>query len=47
VVAVVVAAVDEERLGPSTRPADDARDGRDLVQQGRELGDVVAVAAGQ
>jgi hypothetical protein len=40
---VVVAAVGEQHLGPSTWPADDAGNSRDLVEQGQELSDVVAV----
>jgi len=47
VLVVVVAAVGEEHVGPSARSADDAGYGRDLVQQGQQLGDVVAVSAGQ
>ena len=47
VLVVVVAAVGEEHVGSSARPADDSRDRWDLVQQGQELGDVVAVSAGQ
>jgi hypothetical protein len=44
---VVVAAVGEEHVWTASRPADDSRDRWDLVEQGQELGDVVAVAAGQ
>jgi hypothetical protein len=44
---VVVAAVREQHVGPSTRPANGPRHSRDLVEQGQKLGDVVAVAAGQ
>jgi hypothetical protein len=44
---VVVAAVGEEHVGPSARSADNPGHCRDLVQQGQELGDVVAVSAGQ
>jgi len=33
--------------GRLARSADDAGYGRDLVQQGQQLGDVVAVSAGQ
>lgn len=47
VLVVVVAAVGEEHVRPSARPADDSGHCRDLVQQGQQLGDVVAVAAGQ
>ncbi len=47
VLVVVVAAVGEEHVGPSARPADDSGHCRDLVQQGQQLGDVVAVSAGQ
>lgn len=46
-VVVVVAAVGEEHVGPPTRPADHAGNGGDLVQERKELGDVVAIAAGQ
>ncbi|KQW06929.1 hypothetical protein ASD08_04885 [Streptomyces sp. Root369] len=44
---MVVAAVREEHVGPSARSADDSGHCRDLVEQGQELGDVVAIAAGQ
>ena len=47
VLVVVVAAVREEHVGPPPRSPDNAGDGRDLVEQGQELGDVVAIAAGQ
>ncbi|ANP51763.1 hypothetical protein AVL59_21170 [Streptomyces griseochromogenes] len=47
VLVVVVAAVCEQRLGPPARASDQAWDRRGLVQQGQELGDVVAVSAGQ
>jgi hypothetical protein len=42
-----VAAVGEEHVQPSAWASDDAGHGWDLVQQGQELGDVVAVSAGQ
>ncbi len=44
---VVVAAVGEEHVGLAVGPSDTATDRRDRVEQGQELGDVVAVAAGQ
>lgn len=44
---VVVAAVGQQSVRASAGSADPARDGRDLVEQGQQLGDVVAVAAGQ
>ena len=47
VLVVVVAAVGEECVGSVSGPADDAGNGRDLVEQRQELGDVVAVSAGQ
>ena len=47
VLVVVVATVGQQRVRPSARSADPARDGRNLVEQGQELGDVVAIAAGQ
>ena len=47
VLVVVVAAVGEQRLGSSPRPADAAADGRHPVEKIDQLGDVVAVAAGQ
>ena len=47
VLVVVVAAIGEQRLGPSTRPPDSATDGRHPVEKFEQLGDVVAVAAGQ
>ena len=47
VLVVIVAAVGEEHVGPSARPADDSGHCRDLVQQRQQLGDVVAVSAGQ
>jgi len=47
VLVVVVAAVGEEPSGAAQRPADPATDGRDRVEQRDELGDVVAVPAGQ
>lgn len=47
VLVVVVAAVGQQRVRASARFADPARDGRDLVEQRQELGDVVAVSAGQ
>jgi hypothetical protein len=47
VLVVVVAAVCEQRLGSSSRTADAAADGRHPVEKLDQLGDVVAVAAGQ
>ena len=47
VLVVVVAAVGEQRLGSSSWSADAAADGRDPVEQLDQLGDVVAVAAGE
>lgn len=44
---MVIAAVREQRVGLATRPSDAATDGRDRVEQGQELGHVVAIAAGQ
>lgn len=44
---VVVAAVAEQAVGSFAWPSGQAGDGRDLLQQGYQLGDVVAVAAGQ
>lgn len=47
VLVVVVATVGQQRVGTVSRPADGPGDGGDLVDQGQELGDVVAVAACQ
>ena len=47
VLVVVVAAVGDQGLRPSPWPADSAADGRHPVEQLHELGDVVAVAAGE
>lgn len=47
VLVVVVTAVGEKRVGSASGPADGARHGGDLVQQGQQLRDVVAVSAGQ
>jgi hypothetical protein len=47
VLIVVVAAVGEQRVGSAPGQAKGPGDGGDLVEQGQELGDVVAVAAGQ
>jgi hypothetical protein len=47
VLVVVVAAVGEQRLGSSPGPADAAADGRHLVEEVKQLGDVVAVGAGE
>lgn len=43
---VVVAPVGQQRVWSSPGPADQA-DGRDLREQGHQLGDIVAVSAGQ
>jgi hypothetical protein len=47
VLVVVVAAVGEQRRGPSPRSPDPSADGRHAVEQLDQLGDVVAIAAGQ
>ncbi len=47
VASVVVAAVSNELIGAAARPADEPAHGRDLVDQRDQLGDVVAVAAGE
>lgn len=47
VLVVVVAAVGEQRPRPASRSADPSADGRDAVEQLDQLGDVVAVAAGE
>jgi len=49
VLVVVIAAVGEDEIGLLTRPADLPGDGPGVqhVQQRQQLGDVVAVAAGQ
>lgn len=44
---VVVAAVAEQAVWPLAWPSDQAGDRGDLLQQGYQLGDVVAVAASQ
>lgn len=44
---VVVAAVADDDVGAVAWPADEARDRRDTLQQRDQLGDVVAVAAGE
>jgi hypothetical protein len=46
-VGVVVAAVAHDRLRAPARPAHPPAHGRDRVEQRRQLGNVVAVAAGQ
>ena len=43
----VVAAVGEETVGPATRPTDTAAHRRDQIDERQQLGDVVAVCAGQ
>jgi hypothetical protein len=47
VLVVVVAAVSDQRLGPAAWSADPAAHGRHPIQQIDQLGDVVAVAAGE
>ena len=47
VLVVVVAAVAEHPFGAAAWPADAAADRRDAVEQLGQLGDVVAVAAGE
>jgi hypothetical protein len=47
VLVVVVATVGQQRVRPAARSSDSARDGRNLVEQRQELGDVVAVCGGQ
>jgi hypothetical protein len=44
---VVVAAVGDQAVGPSPRPPDRAADGGHTVEERDQLGDVVAVAAGE
>ena len=47
VLVVVVAAIGGHALGPLPRPADASTHSRDGVEQRDQLGDVVAVAAGE
>jgi hypothetical protein len=47
VLVVVVTAVGDQRAGPASRAADAAAHGRYAVEQLEQLGDVVAVAAGE
>ena len=47
VLVVVVAAVGDERIRAEARPADDAAHGWHFVEQRDQLGDVVAIAAGE
>jgi hypothetical protein len=47
VLVVVVAAVSDQPLRTSARPADSAAHGRDEIEQCEQLRDVVAVSAGQ
>jgi hypothetical protein len=47
VLVVVVAAVGGDALGSAARAADASCDWRDAVEEGDQLGDVVAVAAGE
>lgn len=44
---VVVVTVGEERVGLAAGPTNSAADRRDRIEQGHQLRDVVAVAAGQ
>ena len=44
---VVVAAIGDDRIRATTRPADDAAHGRHPLEQRDQLGDVVAIAAGE
>lgn len=44
---VVVAQVGEQRVGLAARTAHPAADRRNRIEQGQQLGDIVAVAAGQ
>jgi len=46
VLVVVIAAIGYDALGASSRPSDAPAHGRDRVDQRDQLGDVVAVAAG-
>src|SRR3954447_26537708 len=47
ILVVVVAAVSDQAVGPAARPPNRAADCGHPVQQGYQLGDVVAVAAGK
>ena len=47
VLVVVVAAVSEQRPRPASRPPDSSTHGRDAVEQLDQLGDVIAVTAGE
>lgn len=47
VLVLVVASIPEEDVGAPSRSSDQARDGRNLLEQRHQLGDVVAVSAGQ
>ncbi len=47
VLVVVVAAVAEHHVRPPTRPPDQARNGRDLGEEGQQLRDVVLVRSGR
>lgn len=44
---MVIAAIGKQALGASSRPARLAGDRADTVDQRQELGDIVAIAAGQ
>ena len=47
VLVVVVAAIGDQRAGSASWPTDAAADGRHSVEQLQQLGDVVAVTAGE
>ena len=47
VLVMVVAAVGDDAVGATPRPTDTSANGRHSVQQREQLGDVVAVAAGE
>lgn len=47
VLVVVIAAVAEQDVGPSTGSSHESRDRRDLGEQGQQLGNDIAVSAGQ
>jgi hypothetical protein len=47
VLVVIVGAVGEQQIGTPARATDPAGDRRDAIDQGKELGDVVAIAGGE
>ena len=47
VLVVVVAAIGDDAVGTAPRPTDASTHGWDSIQEGEQLGDVVAVAAGE